>query len=69
MIKILNYKNGINKKKLGIFLNKRRSGNNKETKISKSILRDIKLNGAKAVLKYEKKYSKNSELKPNIKKN
>jgi len=68
MIKILNYKNGINKKKLGIFLNKRRSGNKKETKISKSILRDIKLNGAKAVLKYEKKYSKNSELKPNIKK-
>ena len=43
-------------------------GNNKEEKLVKSILSDIKKNGSKAVLKYEKKYSKNSQIKPSIKK-
>jgi len=68
MIKVFNLKSSKYKKKLNIFLSKRRLGNKNEAKISRLILQDIKLNGSKAVLKYEKRYSKNNELKPSIKK-
>ena len=68
MIKVFNLKSSKYKKKLNIFLSKRRLGNKNESKISRLILQDIKLNGSKAVLKYEKRYSKNNELKPSIKK-
>ena len=68
MIKVFNFKKNNYTKKLALFLKKRTSGNNKEEKLVKSILSDIKKNGSKAVLKYEKKYSKNSQIKPSIKK-
>tara|TARA_B100002051_G_scaffold186787_1_gene176855 strand:- start:455 stop:1720 length:1266 start_codon:yes stop_codon:yes gene_type:complete len=68
MIKVFNFKKSNYTKKLALFLRKRTLGNNKEQKLVKSILSDIKKNGSKAVLKYEKKYSKNSQIKPSIKK-
>ena len=68
MIKVFNFKKSNYNKKLALFLRKRTLGNNKEEKLVKSILSDIKKNGSKAVLKYEKKYSKNSQIKPSIKK-
>ena len=68
MIKVFNFKKSNYTKKLALFLRKRMLGNNKEEKLVKSILSDIKKNGSKAVLKYEKKYSKNSQIKPSIKK-
>ena len=68
MIKVFNFKKSNYTKKLALFLSKRTLGNNKEEKLVKSILSDIKKNGSKAVLKYEKKYSKNSQIKPSIKK-
>ena len=68
MIKVFNFKKSNYTKKLALFLRKRTLGNNKEEKLVKSILSDIKKNGSKAVLKYEKKYSKNSQIKPSIKK-
>ena len=68
MIKILNCNNKYYIRKLNILLEKRRLKNKKETKIVKSILKDIKENGKNAVLKYEKKFSKNNEIKPNKRK-
>ena len=68
MIKVFNFKKSNYTKKLAFLLRKRTLGNNKEEKLVKSILSDIKKNGSKAVLKYEKKYSKNSQIKPSIKK-
>ena len=63
MIKVLNCnsKNYINK--LIKFLNLRRIDKNVDIKIVSKILNDIKKNKFKAVLKYEKKFSKNSETK------
>ena len=63
MIKVLNCnkKNYINK--LVKFLNKRRIEKNTDTKIVSKILKDIKKNKSKAVLKYEKRFSKNSQIK------
>ncbi len=63
MIKVLNCnsKNYINK--LVKFLNLRRVDKNVDTKIVSKILKDIKKNKFKAVLKYEKKFSKNLEIK------
>ena len=68
MIKILNCKNKNFPKQLAIFLKKRRSGKNTDTKIVKKIIKDIKNNKLKAVLKYEKKFSKNKIIKPSLKK-
>ena len=63
MIKVLNCnkKNYINK--LIKFLNTRRIEKNTDTKIVSKILKDIKKNKSKAVLKYEKRFSKNSQIK------
>ena len=63
MIKVLNCnsKNYINK--LIKFLNLRRIDKNVDTKIVSKILKDIKKNKFKAVLKYEKRFSKNLEIK------
>ena len=63
MIKVLNCnsKNYINK--LIKFLNLRRIDKNVDIKIVSKILNDIKKNKFKAVLKYEKRFSKNLEIK------
>jgi len=63
MIKILNCskKNYFNKLKK--FLDKRRVEKNNNTKIVSKILKDIKKNQLQALLKYEKKFSKNKQIK------
>ena len=63
MIKVLNCnsKNYINK--LIKFLNLRRVDKNIDTKLVSKILKDVKKNKFKAVLKYEKKFSRNLEIK------
>ena len=63
MMKVLNCnsKNYINK--LVKFLNLRRVDKNVDTKIVSKILKDVKKNKFKAVLKYEKRFSKNLEIK------
>ena len=67
MIKIINCnkKNYLNI--LTKFLDLRRSGKKNENKIISKILKDIKNNKNKSLLKYEKKFSKNSQIKPSIK--
>ncbi len=67
MIKIINCnkKNYINN--LTKFLDLRRSGKKNENKKISKILKDIKNNKNKSLLKYEKKFSKNSQIKPSIK--
>ena len=62
MIKIINYKNKNSSKLLEQFLNKRRLGKKKDTSIVEKIIKDIKKNKNKAVLKYEKRFSKNSKI-------
>ena len=66
MIKVINCKNKNYKKKIIDFLDKRRSGKNIDTSIVYKILKDIKKNKLKAVLKYEKKFSKNTKIKTSI---
>ncbi len=67
MIKIINCnkKNYLNN--LTKFLDLRRSGKKNENKTIYKILKDIKNNKNKSLLKYEKKFSKNSQIKPSIK--
>lgn len=67
MIKVINCnkKNYLNN--LSKFLDLRRSGKRIENKTISNILKDIKNNKNKSLLKYEKKFSKNSEIKPSIK--
>ena len=64
MIKVINCKNKNYNKELLSFLDKRRSGKATDTAIVPKILKDIKINGRKALLKYEKKFNKNSVIKP-----
>ena len=64
MIKILNYKSKKDSKNLLKFLNERRDGNSINTSVVDKILRDIKKNKIKAVLKYEKKFDNNKNLYP-----
>ncbi len=49
------------------FLDIRRSSKKPENKIISKILSDIKKNKNKALIKYEKKFSKNIQIKPSIK--
>ena len=67
MIKVINCnkKNYLNN--LIKFLDLRRSGKKNENKTISKILKDIKNNKNKSLLKYEKKFSKNSQIKPSIK--
>ena len=65
MIKILycnkkNYKSELNK-----LLLKRQRNIKINGKIVKKIIQEIKLNGDSAIVKYEKKYNKNTEIKIN----
>ena len=63
MIKVINCNNKNYISKLIKFLNLRRNEKNLDTKIVSKILKDVKKNKFKAVLKYEKKFSKNSKIK------
>ena len=67
MIKIINCnkKNYLNI--LTKFLDLRRSGKKNKNKIVSKILKDVQNNKNKSLLKYEKKFSKNSQIKPSIK--
>ena len=64
MIKVINCNNKNYKKNLIFFLYKRRSGKSVDTSIVPKILKDIKKNKLKALIKYEKKFSKNKKIKP-----
>ena len=63
MIKVINCNNKNYINKIINFLNKRRNTKNVDIKIVSKILNDVKKNKFKAVLKYEKKFSKNLEIK------
>ena len=66
MIKIINCnkKNYLNN--LVKFLDLRRSEKKNENKIISKILKDVKNNKNKSILKFEKKFSKNNQIKPSI---
>jgi len=68
MIKVLNCKNKNFSKQLSIFLNKRRSAKQADAKLVNRIIKDVKKNKLKAVLKYEKRFSKNNIIRPSSKK-
>ena len=63
MIKIINCSNKNNINKLRSLLETRRAEKNNNIKIVDKILTDIKKNKFKALLNYEKKFSKNKEIK------
>ena len=64
MIKILDCKNSNYLSRLKLILEKRRLGSKVNTEIVTKIIKDIKKNKQKALLKYEKKFSKNTKIKP-----
>ena len=64
MIKVINCRSENYKKQLQLFLDKRRSGKITDTSIVNKIIKDIKKNKLKALIKYEKKFSKNNKIKP-----
>ena len=57
MIKILKLNNKNSLKSLKIFLDKRKSIQKNQTSIVSKIIQNVKKNGDKAVLNYEKKFS------------
>ena len=63
MIKVLNCNNKNYINKLINFLNLRRVNKKVDTKIVSKIIKDVEKNKFKAVLKYEKRFSKNSQIK------
>ncbi len=65
MMQVIDCKNKNYKKKLNNFLLQRRLSKNSEIKIVKKIIKDIKKNKFKALLKYEKKISNNNQIKIN----
>ena len=64
MINILDCKNLNYLDKLKAILNKRRFARKINTNIASQIVNEIKKNKKKALLKYEKKLSKNDKIKP-----
>ena len=64
MIKVINCRSKNYKNKLKDFLDKRRSGKNIDTSIVSKIIKDIKKNKFKALIKYEKKFSNNKKINP-----
>ena len=68
MIKIISCKNKNYLTKIKVFLDKRRFRKEADTKVVSKILKDIKKNKTKALLKYEKKFGNNSEIIPGSKK-
>ena len=67
MIKILDSKNSNYLSKLRLILERRRLGSKINTDNVIKIVKDIKKNKRKALIKYEKKFSKNIKIKPTIK--
>ena len=68
MIKILDCRSNNYQPKLNTLLSKRQSGVRKNTNIVKKIIRDVRKNGDKALIKYEKRLSKNTEITSSKKK-
>ena len=66
MIKILNSNSRNFKSKLNKILSNRKSKILSDRVSVSSIIKDVKKNGDKALLKYEKKYNKNSNIAPTI---
>ena len=64
MIKILDCRNSNYLFRLKSILNKRRFRSKINTDIVKKIIKDIRKNKIKALLKYERKFSKNIKIKP-----
>ena len=64
MIKILDCSSLNYLSKLKIILQKRRLGSKINTNIVRKIVKDVKKNKQKALLKYEKKFSNNTKIKP-----
>ena len=58
MLKVLKYNKKNSLKILEIFLNKRKSIQKNKSSVVIRIIENVKKNGDKAVLKYEKKFSK-----------
>ncbi len=69
MVKIIKYINKLGPIKLVNFLDRRRNTNNEEIYLVKKIIDDVKKNKLNALKKYEKKYSKNNQIKISKKKN
>ena len=67
MINILDCKNLNYLDRLKNILNKRRFARKINTNIASQIVNEIKKNKQKALLKYEKKLSKNDKIKPTAK--
>ena len=67
MIKILDCKKKNYISELNNFLIKRKKEDKRSKKIVKKIIDDVKKNGDKALIKYEKKYSKNKQIITNNK--
>ena len=68
MIKILNCRKKNYHTELNKLLNKRKSGIKINSNVVKNIIKDVKKNGDKALIKYEMKYAKNNEIIPHKKK-
>ena len=68
MIKILDCRSNNYQSKLNTLLSRRQSGVKKNTNIVKKIIRDVRKNGDKALIKYEKRLSKNTEIASSKKK-
>ena len=66
-MKILDSNSKNFKKNLDILLQKRKNKIRFNSLSVSSIIRDVKKNGDKAVLKYEKKFNKNKIIKPTSK--
>ena len=63
-MKILNYKNKSFDHQLDQFLSNRKSKVQSSSISVTNIIKDVKKNGDKALLKYEKRFSKNSTINP-----
>jgi histidinol dehydrogenase len=66
MLKFINFNKKRSLNNLEIILNKRKSRQKKQTSNVKKIIADVKKNGDKAVIKYEKKFSKIKKRSTNI---
>ena len=64
MIKIFKCSGKNYQSKLALFLEKRKKFEKASTKKVIKIISDVKKNRTKALLKYERKFSKNHEIKP-----
>ena len=62
MINIIDLSKSDNLSKLDTFLERRRMGKNINTSIVNKIIKEVKKNKVKAVLKYEKKFNKNNKF-------